>query len=112
MTRQNFHDLMTDLESFDQSPDGRGFDLRLDLADIILRHLNKNGITQKKLAELAGMKEPMITRLIHAATNCTFDSAGRILFALGIKGRLVELQASAGGMPMARKKKSSHNTPA
>ena len=85
--------LLKDLEDFDKSPESRGYDLRLDLADIILRHLDHNGWTQKKLAEAAGMKPPLLTRVIHGASNCTLDTAGRILFALGIQGKLIEADA-------------------
>jgi hypothetical protein len=89
-------DLLGDLERFDQAPESRGHDLRLDLSEIILRHLSKKGWTQKRLAQEAGMKETMLTRIIHAASNCTFDTAGRILFALGIKAKLHEVREASG----------------
>ena len=83
-------DLLRDLEDFDRDPASAGYDLRLDLADIVLRHLDGKRWTQKKLADAAGMKSPFITRITHAAQNCTFDVAGRLLFALGVKARLEE----------------------
>jgi plasmid maintenance system antidote protein VapI len=83
-------DLLNDLAEFEESPDSAGYDLRLDLADIILRHLDGKDWTQRRLAEAAGMKPPFITRVTHAAQNCTFDVAGRLLFALGVKARLIE----------------------
>jgi hypothetical protein len=46
--------------------------------------------TQRRVAEEAGVKELFITRLIHSAANCTFDTAGRILFALGVRAELKE----------------------
>jgi|GEM_PF-6780041 len=83
-------ELLNDLEKYDNSPEGRGCDLRLGLADIILRHLRKTGWSQNRLAAEAGMKPQQITRLIHAASNFTADTAGRILFALGTTATLVE----------------------
>lgn len=85
-----FRDLLKELDEFNETAEGRGFDLRLDLADIIFRHLAEKGWTQTKLAEAAGMKSPLLTRIMHSSTNCTFETAGRILLALGIKGKLVE----------------------
>lgn len=87
--RSGIRDLLSDLDAFERDPASAGYDLRLDLAEIILRHLDGKNWTQKKLAEAAGMKSPFITRITHAAQNCTFDVAGRLLFALGIKAKLV-----------------------
>jgi hypothetical protein len=88
-------DLLKILEEYEKTPDSRGYDLRLDLADIVLRHLRDKGWTQKALADAAGMKAPFLTRIIHAAQNCTFDVAGRLLFALGVRAKLMELAPSA-----------------
>ena len=91
----NSQELHKIIDDFDNTPQGCGFSLRLDLSDIIVRKLSGNGVTQQKLAHAAGMKPPQITRLIHASTNCTFDTAGRILHALGIKAKLVEAKEPA-----------------
>ena len=91
-----FRDLLKDLEEFDRTPEGWSCDLRLDLADIIIRHLAEKSWTQAKLAEAAGMKQPALTRILHSDANCTFETAGRVLFALGVKGKLVEERAVAG----------------
>lgn len=88
----HFQGILDDLREFEASPESRGFDLRLDLADIILRHLDGKRWTQKRLAEAAGMKPSFLTRVIHASNNCTFDVAGRILFALGVQAKLIETQ--------------------
>jgi transcriptional regulator with XRE-family HTH domain len=78
------------MEEFENSPEGYGFDLRLDLADIILDQLAKKKMTQKSLAEKAGMKPSYLARILHGSQNFTSDVAGRIFYALGIKGKLVE----------------------
>ena len=85
-------DLLKVLEDFDKKPESQGYRLRLDLSAIVLRHLSEKGWTQQQLADAAGVKPPYVTRIIHGATNCTFESAGNVLFALGVKVKLVEAQ--------------------
>ena len=70
---------MNKLNGFKQTPASGGLDLRIDLAEIILGHLGEDGLTQLHLAELASVTPQQITRIIHSSTNCTFDTAGRIL---------------------------------
>lgn len=84
-------DILNDLKEFENSPENAGYDLRLDLADIIVRHLDGQKWTQARLAKAAGMKDAYLTRVIHSAQNCTFDVAGRILHALGVQVRLMEV---------------------
>jgi len=84
-------EVLKNLDEFEKTPESDGYDLRLDLAEIILRNLDRNGCTQSQFAEKAKMKAPQLTRLIHAATNWTADTAGRITHALGIKTKLVEV---------------------
>ncbi len=91
-------DLLNDLRKFDQSPQSVGFDLRNDLAEIILRHLDGKNWTQSQLARAMGVKPPFITRLIHSSSNCTFDVAGRAFLALGVKVRLAEADATYGNV--------------
>jgi hypothetical protein len=53
------------------------------------------------------MKASFINRVVHSSSNCTFDVAGRILFALGIRGKLtavapgstVEIRAETTATP-------------
>lgn len=89
MTRIN--DLLKDLRDYEATPASHGLDLRLSLADIVLRALKRKGWTQKRLAQAAEMKESQITRVIHSDSNCTFDVAGRLLAALGMRAELSEV---------------------
>src|ERR1700693_4419125 len=82
-------ELLAGLEEFERSPASRGLDLRLDLAQIVLHRLSELGWTQRQLGEAAGTPEQVVTRIVHSSANCTFDTAGRILFALGTKPKLV-----------------------
>lgn len=82
--------LLTTLDEFERDdPSSRGLAFRLDLAEIVGRELRAKGWTQRKLAEVASVKEPFISRILHSEANCTFDTAGRLLFALGVQGTLV-----------------------
>ena len=88
--------LLKRLSDFEEKdPKSRGLDLRLDLADMIIEQLNGRGWTQGELAMRTGMKEPQISRILTASANCTFDTAGRILFALGVKAKLTKRDEQA-----------------
>ena len=80
------------LETFEDSPEGVGFGLRADLSDIIARHLGERGMSQAQFAVAAGMKPQQLSRVIHSSANCTLDTAGRILHALGINAKLGEAE--------------------
>ena len=96
-------DLLGDLEAYRQTAESRGHDLRNDLANIVVRHLGQRGWSQARLAEAAGMKSPVLTRIIHSDANCTFDTAGRLLYALGIEAKLIEVgpDRASGATPQA-----------
>jgi plasmid maintenance system antidote protein VapI len=94
-TQEGIRDWLDEMEKFDNTAEGRGYDLRLDLADIILQHLAEKKWTQASLARAAGMKPSFLTRIIHGSQNFTADVAGRILFALGAKAKLMEIHEDA-----------------
>lgn len=102
-------DLLHILAEFEKSPQSVGIGLRLDLADLVMRHLDLMGWTQKRLAEATGMHESFISRIIHANSNCKFDVAGRIMHALGVKVRLQE--AASDRLPFARPGSTAGFTP-
>jgi ribosome-binding protein aMBF1 (putative translation factor) len=78
------------LDAFTKTPADIGMDLRLSLAEIVLRKLREKGWNQRALAREAGLKEPFVSRVIHSNANCTFDTAGKLLFALGARARIRE----------------------
>jgi ribosome-binding protein aMBF1 (putative translation factor) len=84
-TTRNLLETLTEAERLTE---GSGIDLRLDLSKLILEQLALLGWTQKELAKRAGMKEPFVTRVLNADSNCTFAIADRLLRALGIKASL------------------------
>jgi len=79
------------LSKFYETPESVGYHFRLNLASIITDYLGDKDWTQKQLADAAGMKESQVSRIVHAESNCTFDTAGRVLFALGLRAGDVEL---------------------
>ena len=99
--------LLKQIEEFENTEEGYGYSLRLDLSEIILRHLNTIDMTQANLAEKAKTSQKMVTHIVHAASNCTFETAARLLFALGVKAKLVEVHP---GQPSGFKE--ANNVPA
>lgn len=80
---------------FSDDPRSAGYALRLDLAALVIRAMKRRGWSQQKLADEAGMKPAFVCRIVNAESNCTFETAGRLLFALGETARLVEPQTTA-----------------
>lgn len=83
-------EILEDLKQFEEDPESRGVQLRLNLAEIVIRSLRAKGWTQRQLADEAGMKESYVSRVLHSAANCTFDSAGKLLFALDVSASIME----------------------
>ncbi len=83
--------MLAELDRFDQTSESVGLELRLSLAETILRHLKAKGWTQAMLARKAGVKEPFISRVLHSNANCTLDTAGKLLFALGVRACFEEV---------------------
>jgi transcriptional regulator with XRE-family HTH domain len=83
-------DLRNELTKFKNSGPGVAHDLRLNLADVIFRHLQAKNWTQSDLADAAGVKAPYITRILHSSQNWTTETAGQILYALGIRLEFLE----------------------
>jgi|GEM_PF-3852119 len=83
-------DLLNDLHNFEATAEGYAEELRLDLSGIIAAELRERNWSQARLAKEAGMKASYINRLIHGASNCTFEVAARVLFTLQIRPQLAE----------------------
>lgn len=82
-------DILRILDEYERKPESYGMKLRLNLAELVIQQLNSNGWSQRDLAQEAGLKEAYISRILHSDANCTFESAGKILFALEIKVALL-----------------------
>lgn len=82
-------DILRVLDEYKRKPESYGMKLRLNLAELVIQQLNSSGWSQRDLAQETGLKEAYISRILHSDANCTFESAGKILFALGIKVALL-----------------------
>lgn len=80
------------VDNFRKTERGYTHGLKLDLCSLVAQALSKKGWSQKKLAEKAGMKESYISDVLNNKRNWTAESASKILFALGVKPRLLEDQ--------------------
>ncbi len=76
------------LASFRQTPESFAHELRLSLSEIVMEELREHGLSQRELAEKSGMKEPFITRVLSGDQNWTTETAGRVLHALAVRGRI------------------------
>lgn len=95
-------ELLDELRAFNETPESVGYDLRLDLAELILEELRAKQWTQKQLADATGMKPSFITRLVNSANNCTFEVAGRVCHALGLRPKLVRATEDASAFRMEK----------
>lgn len=78
------------LREFQDSPRGFGHELRMNVAEIVMRNLKQKPWTQRELAEAAGKGESYITRIVHGQQNCSLDTVGALLYALGVRASIVE----------------------
>lgn len=58
-------------------------DLRVAIIGEVIKARNENGISQKKLEELSGVKQPIIARMEKGSTSPQLDTILKILMPLG-----------------------------
>jgi transcriptional regulator with XRE-family HTH domain len=80
-----FQDILDAIAEVEETPIGRGIELRMGFSKLVNQRLKKEGWTQKKLADKCGKFESYISNVINGNKNLTFDSAGEILFALKVR---------------------------
>jgi len=66
-------------------------ELRVELMIQIARARKENGITQKKLEEMSGVRQPVIARMETGATSPQLDTVMKVLAALGKKLVITDL---------------------
>ena len=82
-------------EEFKKSPVGFGTKLRLDFAQIIWGNLERKNWSQRRLAKEVRLPDSVISNLIHGNKNCTLDTVGKVIHALGTEATLQERAPSA-----------------
>ncbi len=80
--------------------------LRLDLSDLIIKKLKATNKPQSWAAEQSGKRESFISRLIHADANFTASVAAKVLFNIGVRPKLVDLEE----WETLKKKAESHKS--
>ena len=66
-------------------------DLRVELMVQIARARKERGVTQKKLEELSGVRQPVIARMETGVTSPQLDTVMKVLAALGKKLVITDL---------------------
>lgn len=66
-------------------------DLRVELIGKLITARKERGLSQKKLEELTGVKQPVIARMEKGVTNPQVDTLNKVLSALGLKLAVVPL---------------------
>lgn len=67
-------------------------DLRVALIGELIKARQEKGISQKKLEELSGVKQPIIARMEKGSTNPQIDTVLKILLPLGKTLAVVPLE--------------------
>ena len=67
-------------------------DLRVALIGELIKARKEKGISQKKLEELSGVKQPIIARMEKGATSPQIDTILKILLPLGKTLAIVPLE--------------------
>ena len=66
-------------------------DLRVSIINEIIRARNEDGITQKQLGEMSGIKQPVISRIEKGTNDPQLSTVLRLLGALGKTLKIVPL---------------------
>ena len=69
-----------------------GRDLRVALIGELIKARQEKGISQKKLEELSGVKQPVIARMERGATSPQLDTILKVLAPLGKTLAIVPLE--------------------
>ncbi len=71
-------------------------DLRVAIMGELIKARNEKSISQKKLEELSGVKQPVIARMERGATSPQLDTVLKVLAALGKTLAVVPLETKRG----------------
>jgi transcriptional regulator with XRE-family HTH domain len=88
--RSEFDFLDELLQEGKSTHEGLSISLRIDLSRIIISRLKAKGWSQRELGLHAELKAPFVSRIVNGDANCTFDTAAKLLFALGVEAGLLE----------------------
>ncbi len=58
-------------------------DMRVSIMSELIKARNEQGITQKQLEDMSGVKQPVIARMEHGTSNPQIETVLRVLAPLG-----------------------------
>jgi len=87
-TLTTFDDLWNDPNLLTEA-EKENIQLKIDLADKLIEAREQKGISQKRLAEMSGLKQPAIARLERMQTMPQIDTLQKVLKPLGYKLAIV-----------------------
>lgn len=85
-------DALEFMDSLMSSDEIEKSDLRVQLIDELVRARNEQGISQKKLEELSGVKQPIIARMETGKTSPQVSTLIKILKPLGKTLAVVQIE--------------------
>lgn len=85
------NEILQVLKDFQKTPEAVEMELRLSLSEIIIKHLKIKEWTPNQLAQATGLDESYVSDILHSDAVCTLDTAGRLLFALGVRARIKQI---------------------
>ena len=85
-------DALEFIDSLMSSDEIEKSDLRVQLIDELVRARNQQGISQKKLEELSGVKQPIIARMETGKTSPQVSTLIKILKPLGKTLAVVQIE--------------------
>jgi hypothetical protein len=80
-------EILRSLTEHEATPEGRGLELRLNVAKAIIRGLKRKGWSHADLARATSLEESFISRIVHSEIDCLLVTIGSLFHALDIKAR-------------------------
>ncbi len=88
---ENAKHLQSLVRDFDKTEEHCVLKIKLSLTRLVIKGLEEKGGTQSRLASELGYSMPLLHRLLHGDENWTVETAGRLLFAIGIDAEIKEM---------------------
>ena len=96
----DFEYLQEALDAYRETPESFALELRMSLSELLIENLHRLGWTQAQLAEKVERADAFISRVLHGDENCTLKTAGLLLWALGVRGRVTRAFDTIGDIKL------------
>lgn len=88
----NCEEICEALKEYNATAESVGLALRLNVAELVMRGMNRKGWNRFSLAHKADVSVQTIFQIVHSDANCTLDTIGRLFHALDVKAHIVEVK--------------------